>query len=177
MSPCPVPAPLCCHLDCASSASGLSQLVTLLLGVAMDRGTLRSFPSLAWAYICVENFCEQVGKTQDFSVCSHSAAQSELLLPLIRTVCANILVFCRRNIGVRASLDKLELLLLTSVVPEHEGASVLCSRPAGRFQDTKIRFGKHPSLGRSATGRGSLWVGWIPLPVPIPVSQSRQQGR
>lgn len=78
---------------------------------------------------------------------------------------------------MRASLGKLELLLVTSVVPKHEGAAVLCSLAAVRFQDMKIRFGKHQSLGKSTTGRGTLWVGWLPLPVPIPVSQSQQQGR
>lgn len=66
-------------------------------GISAQCGHGQLNPSLAWACTCLENFCQHVGKTQDFSVCSHSTAQSELHLPLIHTVCVNILVFLQEK--------------------------------------------------------------------------------
>lgn len=43
----------------------------------------------------------------------------------------------------------------------------------------KVGFGKHCSgkqCPAGATGRGTLRVGWLRLPVPIPVSRSQQRG-
>lgn len=83
-----------------------------------------------------------------------------------------MLIF-RSNITTRASRDKLGFLLVTPSMPEHKGAAVLLSLPAGRFQAMKTGFGKLQSLGNSptgVTGRGTLQVGWLHLPVPIPVS-------
>lgn len=56
---------------------------------------------------------------------------------------------------------------------------MLHSLAALTFQDMKTGFRKLGSLGNSpmgATGRGTLQVGWLCLPVPIPVSQFPQQG-